>query len=83
MQYLSSSPLNLVVQYVHLANANHLLGSARFLVIYFATVLVRTRSFVRKMYKIDGMTCDDVTKSVFCACCTITQLGHYTADYDT
>lgn len=54
-----------------------------FLTLYFLAILVKTRMFIRQMYKIEGSVCDDVTSSVFCTCCTVIQMGHHTADYET
>jgi Cys-rich protein (TIGR01571 family) len=53
------------------------------LILYFFVLLVKTRTFVRQMYKIEGSVCDDVTSSVFCTCCTAIQMGYHTADYET
>mmetsp|Transcript_16215 Transcript_16215/g.23149 ORF Transcript_16215/g.23149 Transcript_16215/m.23149 type:complete len:833 (+) Transcript_16215:191-2689(+) len=53
------------------------------IIVYFFVLLVKARFFVRQMYKIDGSTCEDIGKSLFCTFCTIIQMGYHTADYET
>lgn len=63
-----------------------LVGMDLILLCYFFYLVIKTRSTVRREYDILELRChghEDCCMSVFCTCCTITQMGRHTADYET
>jgi Cys-rich protein (TIGR01571 family) len=53
------------------------------LIVYGLILVYKTRRFVRNVYKIPGGYNKDCMATAFCPSCTIIQMGHHTADYDT
>jgi Cys-rich protein (TIGR01571 family) len=54
--------------------------------LYTLVLMIRTRSYIRSKYAIPEQYmsgCDDCCLSLFCHCCTITQMARHTADYHT
>mmetsp|Transcript_8012 Transcript_8012/g.11502 ORF Transcript_8012/g.11502 Transcript_8012/m.11502 type:complete len:232 (+) Transcript_8012:1-696(+) len=57
-----------------------------FLLCYFFYLVTKTRRILRREYDIPELRCkgcEDVCLSLFCTCCTISQMGRHTADYET
>jgi len=55
------------------------------LIIHFFRMMIRTRRAVRDEYRIPPFCTrsEDVLCSIFCTCCTLSQMGRHTADYET
>jgi len=54
--------------------------------IYFLVVAIRTRAYIRRKYRIPSQCCggiEDFCCVFFCSCCTVSQMGRHTTDYDT
>ena len=63
-----------------------LVGLDLLLLVYMACMVAKTRKRIRREYDIPELRCkgyEDCCMAVFCACCTIAQMGRHTADYET
>jgi Cys-rich protein (TIGR01571 family) len=63
-----------------------LIGLDVSVILYFYYMLIKTRRIVRREYDIPELRChgnEDCCLSVFCTCCTLSQMGRHTADYET
>lgn len=63
-----------------------LVGLDVILTLYFYYMLIKTRRIVRREYDIPELRCrgnEDLCMAVCCTCCTLSQMGRHTADYET
>jgi Cys-rich protein (TIGR01571 family) len=63
-----------------------LVGLDVLILVYFLCMVIKTRKTVRREYDIPELRChghEDCCMAVFCTCCTISQMGRHTADYET
>lgn len=51
--------------------------------LWWLMALCNTRKTVRQRYQIPGGGCEDVCCSLFCSCCTVSQMMRHTGEYET
>ncbi len=52
----------------------------------FIAKTIKTRKVIRECYDIEEQAChgsEDTILGIFCSCCSISQMGRHTADYET